>query len=411
MNGGTPPYTYQWTDGSGNVVSTTATLSGIPSGVYNIRVVDARGCVYTAPHEVLEAANAPVQVDTITFVQPTCFGDADGSATAVASGGVGGYSYYWSTNSSTATATGLQASTVYTVTVTDLNGCSDSSTIELTQPDELQLSAVDTIINATCWGLNNGVIVIDTADIEGGVPNFTFSLNGVNFFANNGIFTGLAGRQYYTIYVQDAAGCQAMLPDVYVDGFPELVLTITNDAVLGNPTANEITIELGDSVRAEVIDNTSIPLTYQWQWNPSGNSISCDTCEVAWLTPVFTTLYTVTAVDTNGCSATDNVLVNVSTVRNIFIPNAFTPNGDFLNDVFMVYGSNGVARIDLMTVYDRWGTLVHSATNFQPNDPSFGWNGTLRGRPMNTGAYAYYIEVSFLDGQKRSYKGEVMLLR
>jgi hypothetical protein len=70
-----------------------------------------------------------------------------------------------------------------------------------------------------------------------------------------------------------------------------------------------------------------------------------------------------------------------------------------------------VKQVKKMRVYDRWGELLHVAENFQPNDPAFGWDGTLRGRPMNPAVFVYYIEVEFVDNVVIPYKGDVTLVK
>jgi gliding motility-associated-like protein len=97
--------------------------------------------------------------------------------------------------------------------------------------------------------------------------------------------------------------------------------------------------------------------------------------------------------------------------RRIFIPTAFTPNDDGLNDVFLVYGGTGVRRIRQFSVFDRWGELLFSQSDFPPSDPTFGWPGTFKGRMMNPGAFVYFVEVEFVDGVVLLYKGDVALIR
>ena len=77
----------------------------------------------------------------------------------------------------------------------------------------------------------------------------------------------------------------------------------------------------------------------------------------------------------------------------------------------MVHGADHVTEIKIFKVFDRWGELVYQAQTFQPNDPLFGWDGSYRGKLMNTGVYVYYVEVVFNDGEIFPFKGEVSLLR
>ena len=84
----------------------------------------------------------------------------------------------------------------------------------------------------------------------------------------------------------------------------------------------------------------------------------------------------------NGCGDTSSVLITVDQNESIFIPNAFTPNGDGNNDIFTVYASKDVRQINKLMVFDRWGELVHSTENFPASslDPSHGWDGRFQGK-------------------------------
>ncbi|MCP4441352.1 MAG: T9SS type B sorting domain-containing protein, partial [Aureispira sp.] len=74
-------------------------------------------------------------------------------------------------------------------------------------------------------------------------------------------------------------------------------------------------------------------------------------------------------------------------------------------------GEKKVASINMFRVYDRWGNLVYEGTGLEVNDGSTGWDGTYKGKPMNSGIYAWYAEVEFVDGHVETLKGDVTLLR
>jgi gliding motility-associated-like protein len=171
----------------------------------------------------------------------------------------------------------------------------------------------------------------------------------------------------------------------------------------------DTTIQLGDSV---LISATiaSAPEGYTLAWTPA-TALSCDSCLQTWAMPFVTTQYTLTWSDSNGCTGFDRITVEVTPERRVFIPNAFSPNDDGLNDVFMVYGGSGVYRINDFQIFDRWGELLFSRTDFFPNDPLNGWDGMFKGKMMNPGAYVYFVEVEFVDGRVLMYKGDINLIR
>ena len=95
--------------------------------------------------------------------------------------------------------------------------------------------------------------------------------------------------------------------------------------------------------------------------------------------------------------------------RNVFIPNAFSPNGDGFNDYFTIYGGIDVEEIVNFQVYNRWGDVVFSKKNFQPNDNLIGWDGFFNGKNVNNGVYIFSVEILFKDGLKEMYSGDVTI--
>ena len=116
--------------------------------------------------------------------------------------------------------------------------------------------------------------------------------------------------------------------------------------------------------------------------------------------------------DTAGCSIDDFVNVAIRKSRDIFIPNAFSPNGDGLNDSFCPYGGPEIIAIHTMSVYNRWGgKMFETKDKFKPNDPSAGWKGEARNKPADAGTYLYTMNVEFIDGDVILFSGEVNLMK
>ena len=122
------------------------------------------------------------------------------------------------------------------------------------------------------------------------------------------------------------------------------------------------------------------------------------------VTPEETTTYTVIVVDSNGCTASDNVTVFVEFDYVIWVPNIFSPNGDGSNDIAYVRGV-GVADLQFF-IYNRWGEKV-----FETTDLNIGWDGTFRGKKVNNAVFVYYLEATFLDGTQTTKKGDITLVR
>ncbi len=191
--GGTPGYTFQWCNGT-----TTATASGLAGGVCTMTVTDANGC--TAVEEVFIGTGS---VDcssfgmAVSFTEPLCFGDANGTATATPSGGTMPYNFLWSNGEMTGTIVGLPAGP-YTCTVTDANGCSLAQAFDLLQPEELIVSVSTT--DETAPGANDGTAI---SSVEGGTPGYTFNwCNGASTPGATGLPAGPC-----SVTVTDANGC------------------------------------------------------------------------------------------------------------------------------------------------------------------------------------------------------------
>ena len=114
--------------------------------------------------------------------------------------------------------------------------------------------------------------------------------------------------------------------------------------------------------------------------------------------------------DSNGCRATDEILIRLDKPRNIFIPNIFNPESG-RDPVLYIFGGKDVAEIETFLIFDRWGTLLFEQKNFQPNDPTKGWDGKYKGELLNPAVVVYQASVRFIDGQKILYKGDVTLIR
>ena len=82
-----------------------------------------------------------------------------------------------------------------------------------------------------------------------------------------------------------------------------------------------------------------------------------------------------------------------------------------MNDVFTIYGSTDVQRVERLLVFDRWGELVYEATDFAPNDLSNGWDGSFKGKNLNPAVFVYYAEITLVNGDIVTRKGDVTLIR
>lgn len=177
-----------------------------------------------------------------------------------------------------------------------------------------------------------------------------------------------------------------------------------------------MTVDLGDSSKVVLAQFGEFNRLDSIYWTSTvEKSFECVDdmdCKSIRVFPSTDTKYKVTAIDSNGCMAMDEIWVRIDDERKIFIPNTFTPNGDSKNDFFRIYTGIGVKEITVFQVYDRWGNKMYEERNLVPKASGVGgWDGTFRGSPVNAGLYTYRALIQFIDGKALSYKGDILLQR
>jgi len=171
----------------------------------------------------------------------------------------------------------------------------------------------------------------------------------------------------------------------------------------------ELTVDLGDNLQLDVI--VDLPGgNYEYIWTPS-EFLDCPECRSPFAAVNGDTWFTVFVTDDEGCPAIDSVLIRVVKNKPVYIPTAFTPNGDNINDKFTLFTNQAATSIQLLRVYNRWGDLVYEGQDLPPGDVNFGWDGTFRGKRLDPGVFVYYAEVQFLDNEISRFTGEITLYR
>ncbi|RYD95263.1 MAG: PKD domain-containing protein, partial [Sphingobacteriales bacterium] len=177
------------------------------------------------------------------------------------------------------------------------------------------------------------------------------------------------------------------------------------------PTVNagpDLVINAGTQI---VFPTTTTGGVTGYLWTPS-TGLDCSTCPTPGFTADQNIRYRVSVRTQYGCTASDEIQVTVLCNKGaVYIPNAFTPNGDGRNDIFYVNGF-GLAKVKSFNVFDRWGKNVFSRNNFPAGNSSYGWNGRVGGMEVNTTTtFVYVIEVECSEGTTIPMKGSVILIR
>ena len=98
--------------------------------------------------------------------------------------------------------------------------------------------------------------------------------------------------------------------------------------------------------------------------------------------------------------------------RRVYIPTAFSPNGDGDNDIFYIFADESqVTKVNQFSIFSRWGEVMFEASNFEPNNSQIGWDGTFKEERMDPAVFIYFAEIEFIDGHVEMYKGDITLLK
>lgn len=295
--------------------------------------------------------------------------------------------YQWSTGATTPTID-ISTADNYAVEITTVNGCIANDQIEVSVTN---LQATATATNPVCPD-DNGRIRIDA--VTGGTAPYFYGLAEQGLSEQN-IIGGLSPG-IYEVLVQDAGGCE------WQD-----VITIEPSPILDvNITAPE-QLNLGDSAMIEVLTPFSVA---SYAWSPT-LGLSCTDCPNPVVTPDASTAYNLTIMDERGCTISERIFINVVVIRNIFVPNAFSPNGDGINDELTLFADAKVANINTFVIYDRWGNQMYAVDNQNSNSDLLSWDGTFNGKEVNIGVYVWIAEVEYSDGFVETLTGDVALIR
>ncbi|HEU4717450.1 MAG TPA: T9SS type A sorting domain-containing protein [Bacteroidia bacterium] len=271
--GGTPGYTFMWSDGS-----ITEDIAALAAGTYSVTVTDMNGCTGTATYVVTEP---PAITTSVSSTGVLCNGGSDGSASITPSGGTPGYTYAWNTGDVTQNISNEPAGT-YSCSVTDANGCQATGLVTITEP--AALSMMLSFSQVTCNGLSDGSV---TANVSGGTPSYTYN------WSNGGTAQSISSLSpgTYVCTLSDMNGCSGL------DS-----VTITEPSALALALSSlDVTCPGGTNGAASVAVAGGTP-GYTMMWS---NSATTDTTM-----NLSAGVYSVNVTDMNGCTAADSVSIS-----------------------------------------------------------------------------------------------------
>ncbi len=386
IDGGVPPFSVLWNTGSRDF-----TIDNLDAGDYSVTITDSRGENLILKPTVEQPM--PLAVDILEVVEPLCFGDQNGRIRTSISGGQSPYRIEWNGNIGSEELMNISAGT-YQLRVEDFNNCVLDSTLVLNQPEALMADISPT--DPSCFGYEDGAININ--ELRGGVTPYDLRIDGQS--------VPLRGKRNlpagsYFLELEDDHGC--LYTETLVLNSPQMIdisIIVDQDRILqGNP------------VRLAAMIEPSGLNGYQLEWTSDtyDPQIECIDCPETRAFPAESGNFTV-YLDRGVCTYSDEIYIEVDP-STFYAPNAFTPNGDGINDVFN-FSTNmeGGLYMEEVAIMDRWGTVVHRMNGLELSQYQ-GWDGTLRGELMPVGVYVYTVRLRNGRGEHFQFAGDIMLTR
>lgn len=312
----------------------------------------------------------------------------EGESQTLLAGGNG--SYIWSTGNNSPSID-ISQSGEYGLTVTNSFGCTANNAINVA------VHLIDANIFETLEGCGaEAKVALQFDHISGGEAPYLFSLDGGNSFTTEHIFNNLIPNTYDMV-VEDVWGCRWEEEQTFVAP-PSPFVELGQDEFIAQ----------GEDILINTITNLDNPSNILW--TPS-EGLSCTNCLNPIANPFENTSYQLIITNEQGCTASDEIQIFVDKTLRVYVPNAFSPNGDGINDQFMIYANNGVQSIQKWTIFSRWGELVFQAEDFEPESPQHGWNGKYKGKALQSDTYTWQAEILMVDGKIELLSGAVHLIR
>lgn len=295
------------------------------------------------------------------------------------------YYYSWQPSGATTSAVSNISVGTYTVSYTDGYGCIKDTFVTVNEPP-LLIASVNSP-SEICVGQTTTASI----NASGGTPSY-------NYLWQPGLMNSSAetlapgSTTSYTVTVVDANGCTIAPFQFTLVVNPLPIVTINSN----------ITIQRGENVQLTASGGTS------YQWSPL-TTLSCEACSDPIANPQATTTYSVIVKNEYGCESFASVVVSVEGIMcgEVYVPNAFSPNGDGQNDMFFLYANKDCISNFNFEIYDRWGEKIFTTT-----DLSKGWNGKINSGDAMQGTYVWKLNSTYVNSeQEHSSTGHINLIR
>jgi gliding motility-associated-like protein len=389
------PYTYAWSCSP----STTNTANGLTAGNCSVTLTDATGCTSTVTFTITQPPQLTLNVNA---VPPSICAGQSSNLTVVGGGGTPGYQYAWmpiGMTGATQTVT-PPATTTYTVYITDANLCADSSTVTVTVNDQpVALLVGDSLSGCAplCVNFNDLSTVTAPSTINSWSWNFgdlgtSSSQNPQHCYSSPGAYT-------VALTVTTGAGCASTVTmNNYINVYANPIAAFSATPQPATELEPDITFT----------DASTNAFTWNWDFGDTTANSNLQNPTHAYVNPgCYPVVLTVTTV--NGCTDTAEQLVCMDPDVAIYVPNAFTPNGDGNNDFFFPKGVGLDETRYQLWIFDRWGNLIFTTTDWNQ-----GWDGKVQGKSgeiCQIDTYVWKIKVYDLLDKKHNLIGKVSIIK
>lgn len=378
VSGGTPGYTIGW-NGPNGFVSDAFVLDNLGGGTYHYTVEDINNCSVSGAYTLNEL---PEIIITGEVVNATCQTET-GIVNITVANAAAPVSYSWNNGSQGQDLINV-APGIYTVEVTDANGCTSVNSFEVNSENSLEIEA--DVEAVSCYGSDDGMIAVN---VISGVEPVTYDWTGPDGFTSGANpLPGLVPGNY-TLTVTDANGC-TLTEEFTIEQPDSLVITPLEAMVYPNGF-NLTGFQTGDGViYAPQVSGGSMPYSFIWSSENGFSSTSANN-----LLNLQAGTYVVVVTDANLCN--DTATIDLFQPDILEMPNGISPNGDGFNDGLIIRGLDAYPENKLI-VFNRWGNQVFEKTNYRNSDPWYGTNPD--GKELPEGTYFVVVELSGADNLK-----------
>lgn len=398
---GTPPYILSMegplSDTRSFVQADSLVLDFLPEGLYALTLTDATNCMADCSFEILASDSVDCKLELMATVSDaTCLREGRGAVSFSVSGGELPFIFDWSLDALDGLAASEDLSPGdYALTVLDAAGCRDSLAFSIRAPEAVNVDF--SIVQPACSTDARGTLVISS--INSGLLPLQLLTSGsetpieisVLPFSLPGLGVGK-----YAYVLNDAAGC-----------VQEIQFEVTEPEIFELDLGPDVWIAQGDSVEL----GSGIRIAGVAVWTPPNFLTRADRLSTIAVPPK-TLDYTVTITTEEGCKYSDEIRIRVNEFsKELFIPNAFSPDNDGNNDRFNIYGSSRVEKIRRLKIFNRWGELLYDRGPLNPSDASVGWDGKYNGIMQPVGVYIYVAEVIYTGDVTERVSGDFLLVR